>query len=607
MKQLIIIICMIAICLTILTCGKDKTSNPPASTVDWTILVYSDGNNDLDEIAGGQSYCIQNIQNLEKIGSTDKVQVIVMSSATRTGGFARYYHIEHYTDEVGNNISSPVLLDKGAIDMSNPQTLNEFLAYGIEHYQASHYALVIDDHGRGWPGICADQMRGSGEVMSLVDLAGTIEQTISEKGIGKFDVIALHSPSMAMVEVAYELRNCADFLVASEFSTPMGSLLSGNVWLNALVGNSSVDGRELAINIGNAIYETGANYLIAMQISVIEISKIERLISRIENFRAQLLLSAVDHWNEVLNAWITVHSTSYDYAAYVDIKNFAYELEQQPNLQSILPLTQAADSVISANDDAVIFSATTISENGCGGLNIHLPFQREYYDSTNYARIDFHNTQWTSLISRFINASEEQSGYTLTVSTDPPNAGNWTVNPFRDHYQSGDTVLLSTSANGNYHFVNWLIQGEYHYSLLAQIVFSDSDIVAIANFEMPQDDSTATISGRVYWPGHILSSHTYVFADTVVDNNVHLWGQAHVNVADSSYTMVIENIRSPHEIAIEAQDDVNNSGLWDERDAGDGWGFYDYDGDGYWYDRIIISPGQTISGVDIVLREFLPK
>ncbi|NLI17159.1 MAG: hypothetical protein GX409_12820 [candidate division Zixibacteria bacterium] len=57
-------------------CGK-KSSNPDTKP-EWTILVYADGNNNLDYTQGGNSYCIQDIQDLQQVGSTDKVNVVAM-------------------------------------------------------------------------------------------------------------------------------------------------------------------------------------------------------------------------------------------------------------------------------------------------------------------------------------------------------------------------------------------------------------------------------------------------------------------------------------------------------------------------------------------------
>lgn len=45
---------------------------------------------------------------------------------------------------------------------------------------------------------------------------------------------------MSMVEVAYELKDRADFMVASQFVMPLQSVLGCEEWLGALVNNPAL-------------------------------------------------------------------------------------------------------------------------------------------------------------------------------------------------------------------------------------------------------------------------------------------------------------------------------------------------------------------------------
>jgi hypothetical protein len=592
-------------CFCLLTCGNDSPNKPVPTTTDWTILIYSCGNSITDN-----DYTIRGIQDLEQIGSSEQIQVIAMMSSPQTEYNARYYHIEHFPDEIGDNISSPVLLEKGGVDMSSPQTLGEFLNFAIANYPATHYALVISGYARGWPGACYDEHWGSGNhLMSLPDLANSLEQVIFVNGIAKFDLVFFNTPLMATAEVAYEMRNSADFLVASELSGLLHTLPCGARWLNYISGNSAINSRELALEIANAVYDTANAAQTIRQISVIDINQAGHLTAAVGNWAEALLASHEIDWNQIFECWTAAYQASQSQSGIIDLRQFAVEIEGRSYFQNLAQLMNATDSLLIAIDNTVIFSEdnlVTFPEIIAGGLVVYMPYQASEYDSTNYALIDFYNCGWNAVISRFISSLEENPGYELSVIVEPSNSGSWTAEPFRDHYQSGDTVMLSATPNGDYHFASWLIGGEYDYHKQVQVVFGTSDIDVTVNFALPPSDSTVTISGRVSWPGHILSQHVYVFADTIVGYTPYLIGQAHVDPGDSSYTMVIENFRSPHLVTFEAQDDVNNSGLWDVLDAGDGWWFYDLNDDGIRNDLISLSPGQTVDGIDIVLREYTP-
>jgi hypothetical protein len=605
MKRLIPVSCLVIYCLLSFSCDPGPESPPSVSKSDWTILYYADGNTVVD-----QYYTVKIIQDLEQIGSSDNIQIIAMMSSAQTGYNAGYYHIEHFPDEIGNNITSPVLAEKGGADMSDGATLADFIDYGITNYPATHYGIVISGAAAGWQGACVDEIHGAGDrLMTITQMADVFERSISENELGKFDLIFFNTPSMATAEIAYEMRNSADYLAVSQFNDALYSPPCASKWLHSLALNPIYTGRELGIEITSAVIDTAASGQIDRQISVFDMSYSGRLEWAIVNFGDALTSLDTIDWDEVFECWAASYWSSLANTACIDLRQFAVEIEQQHNLRQLAPLVNAADSLLAAIDDLVLISESnmyTIPEHYPGGLNIYLPYQTSDYDSVRYTAVDFRNTGWYTVISLFIESLQSNPGYTLNISVNPEGSGNWIAEPLRDHYQSGDTVLLSASANGVYRFTNWEIQGEIYYTKLVQVVFADSDIEPTANFELPQSDSTVTISGKVWWPGHNLSPYVYVGADTILNYTPYPIGQARVNLADSSYTLVIENFHLPLMVAIEAQDDVNNSGLWNEIDQGDGWGFYDPDGDGTWNDRIEVSPGESLTNVNIILSDYTP-
>ena len=600
------IILFATVLLISLSCNDNKSSNIPLTSADWTIIYYADGNSTTDF-----NHTVKIIQDLENTGSTEKVQVIAAMSSPQTGYNLRYYHINHIPGEIGDNISSPVLSQIGGVDISDAGTLAEFIDFCIADYPASHYAVILSCNAAGWQGACIDDIHGSGDKkMSLSEMANTFESTIASNGIGKFDIIFYNSQSMASVEIAYELRNSANYFIASQLNEMLYNLPCGSLWLDNLIANSEIDGGQLALDMAEAVYNTASSRQADCQISVIDLSNSGQLASRIANFGNSLDLLNQTEWDEVFTAWTSAYFSPLVNTACIDLRQFPIELENQPHLRERSSLMDACDSLLLAIDRTVFYSESnliSIPGRYPGGLNIYMPYQEIDYDSTNYGAIDFHNTNWSAAISRLIESLASNPGYTLNISADPPGAGSWLVEPLRDHYQTGDTVLISASPSDSYRFSSWLIQDEYFYTKMVELIFGNTAIHAIANFELPPSDSTVTISGKVWWPGHNLSSNTYVFADSISNDQLFLCSQAHVNISDSSYTMVIQNFRVAHGIKIEAQDDVNNSGLWNEIDIGDGWWYYDLNNNGLWDDLITLSPGQSIFGVNIVLRDYIPK
>lgn len=395
--------------------GKGTKSEGP--TTEWTILVYADGNNNLDYTQGGYSYCIQDIQDLQEVGSGNGVEIVAMVASLRTGGIAKYYHIEHYPDDVGDQISSTMLANKGTKDMSDPQTLKEFMIYGITNYPAKRYMLIIDDHGSGWKGSCEDSQNGSGNVMSMVDMASAIGQALTATGVPKLNIICFHACLMSMAEVAYELRARADFLVASEFVMPMESVLGASEWLGHLNANPTTSAEDLANRIPTAVYNAGQAKQKYVHMAAIDLSKMNRLAAKIDNFGTQINTSAGDYWLEVLDAWLNTNTTQYDDPANVDLREFALKVKQEPHLQNINLIRYACDSLIAALNEAVEITVTNAPGLSRGGLTIYLPYLRNLYDATNYGRLAFGNLAWKNFILSFIETIEQLISQTTINGT----------------------------------------------------------------------------------------------------------------------------------------------------------------------------------------------
>ncbi|HIE33654.1 MAG TPA: hypothetical protein EYP86_00755 [Candidatus Altiarchaeales archaeon] len=117
------------------SCGKKEEG---VGGVKWTIMGYFDGNNDLDISQNNTSFTIEDVHELEEVGSTDEVKVIVALGSLKTGGTVKYHYIEKHLNELSDSISSPVLKNLGTKDISEPQTLKEFIQYVVSNYPADH-------------------------------------------------------------------------------------------------------------------------------------------------------------------------------------------------------------------------------------------------------------------------------------------------------------------------------------------------------------------------------------------------------------------------------------------------------------------------------------
>jgi hypothetical protein len=188
------------------------------------------------------------------------------------------------------------------------------------------------------------------------------------------------------------------------------------------------------------------------------------------------------------------------------------------------------------------------------------------------------------------------SSYSLTVLLQ--GMGDVIISPEHQNYNYGDTIILSAIANSGWYFSGWTGDTTESVNPLSVIIRRNMNIVANFSEGIPP----TSIRGVITWPGHALSNHTYAFADSVSRDILYLVAQANVNPSTGQYTITINNLSSAINLRFEAQDDVNNSGAWHNIDSGDGWGFYDGNQDSLWNDVIQISPGDHLTGINMVLH-----
>jgi hypothetical protein len=191
--------------------------SPQAVPGNWTVLVYMVADNNLEPFA------IQDLNEMELALPAPGVTVVV--EVDRSTGYdtsngdwtgARRYLIRPDGDP--STVTSTMLSDLGELDMGDPQTLADFLSWGFDTYPASHYLVVLWDHGFGWSGGFGNDF-GDNDHLSISELSQALEAADTHLG-RPIDVLAFDACLMQEVEVAYELAWLADFLVAAQDLEP---------------------------------------------------------------------------------------------------------------------------------------------------------------------------------------------------------------------------------------------------------------------------------------------------------------------------------------------------------------------------------------------------
>ncbi|MBL0062494.1 MAG: hypothetical protein IPP40_13670 [bacterium] len=275
-----VMVLVFAVALIVSCKSDDGGGDDGGGQAKWTVMLYGAGNNDLDQANNGTSYIVQDVQDMERVGSQSGMNVIAMVSRFGGGGNARYYHIGQFPNENPNVLSSPELQNLGTKDMSDPQTLRNFLNYCKTNYPADNYQLIIDDHGAGWPGSCSDELSGAGGLLTLPET----REAIATSDIGHVDVLTWHACLMSMAEVAYELRTVCDYMTSCQFTMPMENILAADLWLGWLKDNQSAAIEAYAHKVVESVITRAQFKQKTTHYAMIKMSEMQNLGAAIGNF-----------------------------------------------------------------------------------------------------------------------------------------------------------------------------------------------------------------------------------------------------------------------------------------------------------------------------------
>lgn len=184
----------------------------------WTVLIYTSASQDLEKAVS------ESLHEITGRGTPQDVRVLAQMGSQ---GEARRYQL--------HQVQQPQPLEAGRpADMTDPEELRRFLLWGIEKYPSQHYAIVLGGHGAGFAGAVTDTARR--RMISLPDLESALGELPK-----KPDLVIFNTCLMAQAEVATQLQQATDHLVASQ-SELHGLGLPLAAWLEQLPAQSNGSG-----------------------------------------------------------------------------------------------------------------------------------------------------------------------------------------------------------------------------------------------------------------------------------------------------------------------------------------------------------------------------
>lgn len=369
------------------------TSAPPS----WGVLIYLNGDNDLalwttmlfnrleQAVAANQALRIRVLW--DRSGANDTVMYDVQPDTNLTA----------LSQDYGEGFN---MWSLGELNMGDPDTLLWFIDDARRHIAAVHYLLAIVDHGGGWSPELFRAQRGSqrfaaggsgfswdqtsdGEYLSTMDMGNIFTDPVLTTQ--PLDLVFYDACLMAMLEEAYEIRQGANYLLASQYeswtSFPYDRYLSG------ITGRSA---EEQAKWMADVYSNSLKGYPRTM--SVVDLARAEESAAALSNLADQLIaLEPAKMRKLVTEAFRKSQKLDYDFDlkltstdGYVDLAHFASMLAESAEDTSVVAAARTLVSKLSGANTGMIRSAhkgsavlsmigEAVDLDSTSGLSIYLP------------------------------------------------------------------------------------------------------------------------------------------------------------------------------------------------------------------------------------------
>ncbi len=382
-----------------------------------TVMIYMNGSN----LESDNGMATEDLKEILNATLSDNVNVVIQTGGTR----------KWKTKAIASDHSQRFLVENGALtliddsleqlDITDPQTLEDFIVFCDTYYPADRNMLIMWNHGSG-------AVYGFGYDENVYDYTAALtldemQSAIRNSGV-KFEMIGFDACLMGGIETACAFYDSADYLIASEdFESGRGWEYQN--WLTVLGTNSSTPMEE----IGKII--------------------VDDFVKESQSYRSDGILALIDlrYTRLLFQAWI-----DFAYSAHDDLLECNYSMEMSRSDRASLwfytPMerimrdpweslfdtnenvlkeynyavdlmaladtlsTEEAEALKAALSRAMVYCSATAGDAEMTGLSVTLPYNSEkFYEDMEeiYTNCGF-DEEYISFLETFVDA-EVQDNY----------------------------------------------------------------------------------------------------------------------------------------------------------------------------------------------------
>ncbi len=230
-------------------------------------------------------------------------------------------------------------------------------------------------------------------------------------GKRKLDIVGMDACNMNMLEIGYEVRNYAQYLVASQDAIPDASWPYDGI-LRQLMGSPSMSPRELACVTATAYVENYRDYVnqpVALSVLNLEASKEIADPFKVFTEKMKKDFKDPDMMQAILSA--RKKARSFGQNQFVDLKDFCQHLAEEPQSKDA---GAEALSLMGNLIPFVAYNEFTACLKGRNGTSIYFPVfnpanaKHQHNLASRYSELDFpQQTGWGEFVAEFLKQQQE--------------------------------------------------------------------------------------------------------------------------------------------------------------------------------------------------------
>ena len=340
----------------------------------WSIYWYLCGS-DLESRFGAAT---MDLLEMVEVTLPGNVQIIIETGGTyewkndliSAGALERYIYKEGELNLISREPDE---------NMSDPNTLADFLYWANQNYPAEKQAVIMWDHGGGSLfGVISDE-RFPGDTISLPALDAVLASAPASSG--RYEMIGFDACLMATIETADVVSKYARYMVASEESEPGCGWQYTGVF-SALAQDTTISGADLGRAICDSFYQgcldISEKNAKMTTLSVVDLDKFPVLMDAFLKLGDEALIGSVENRETYISQFGKAARNAENYGGNNDQDGYFNMVDIGDLVRKAAGLLpQNSEAVLSALDDCVLYQIKGAIRSEATGLACYYSYDGE--------------------------------------------------------------------------------------------------------------------------------------------------------------------------------------------------------------------------------------